>query len=411
MIHRLDNPVRRYAWGSVDAIPRLLGVPPDGEPQAELWLGAHERAASRVRCADGVLSLHDLIRADPRGELGAEWAEGERMPFLAKVIATAQPLSLQVHPDAERAVRWYAEEEARGVDRDGPTRSCPDDVAKAEMVWALSEFRALCGFRPCEDAVHWLRALGVPALGPTADALAERGRACLRTEVVRLLQMPAPATVLAAVHARSQALVADPRWSESARVITELVARYPADPAVLMALLLRPLVLAPGDAMFVRPGQPHCYLSGLAFEVQANSDNVVRAGLTRKHVDVDLLVDALDTLGAGVAAIPGLSHGDEQVFAPDTGRFALAVLRGARGAQPLERVPGPQVFFCTEGDFRLQAGDALDLRAGQSAYVPAREDDVRVHGQGTLLRVTTGRAGARTSLPARPAGVRDAPAP
>jgi mannose-6-phosphate isomerase len=397
----VDNPVRHYDWGSVDAIPRLLGTAPDGRPQAELWLGAHERAASRLQGSQdsqgsrGSVSLLDVVRADPPGQLGPAWAAGGRMPFLAKVIATAAPLSLQVHPDAEHAQRWYAEEEARGIGHAMEHRSCPDDVAKVEVVWALSEFRALCGFRPCDETVAWLAALDVTALKPTAEALRSRGPDALRAEVARLLRVEAPGEVVAAIRARSGVLVHDPRWGLSAQVAVELADRYPEDPAVGIALLMQPVVLAPGQAMFVRAGQPHSYLSGTAFELQANSDNVLRAGLTGKHVDVDLLLEALATDAGGVAAIAGVHEGDEEVFAPGTDRFALGVLREPTGNDPLPAVPGPQVFFCVDGEFRLGDTDGrLALVAGQAAYVPARSAAVRVRGAGTLLRVTTGRKGS-----------------
>jgi mannose-6-phosphate isomerase len=391
----LDNPVRRYAWGSVDALPRLLGVDPDGHPQAELWLGAHERASSRVRGPDGPTRLFDVVRADPLAQLGEPWAARGRMPFLAKVIAIEAPLSLQVHPVAELARRWYAAEEEHGIGQHLGHRSCPDDVGKVEMVWALSPFRALCGFRPCEETAKWLDALDVPALSPTAAALRRRGREALRTEVAALLRVDAPTDLVGQIRDRAGALEHDTVWGDSARVAVELAARYPDDPAVAIALLLRPLVLAPGEAMFVPTGQPHTYLSGTAFELQANSDNVLRAGLTTKHVDVDLLVQALATEADGVAAIAGLRRGDEEVFAPDTDRFALGVLRECSGAEPLAHVPGPQVFFCVDGEFGLDDGtDDLPLRAGESAYVPADHAAPCVRGAGTLLRVTTGRKGS-----------------
>jgi mannose-6-phosphate isomerase len=418
MIRRMANPVQRYAWGSVEAIPRLLGVPPDGEPQAELWLGAHERAASWVQGPDGAedsVSLLDVVARDPEGELGGDWSDDGRMPYLAKVIATGAPLSLQVHPDAERARRWYAEEERRGLDPHLETRTCPDDVAKAEMVLALTEFRALCGFRHCDESVDWLEALDVAALKPTAESLRRHGRDALRDEVARLLRLDSPPDAVAAIRARAQVLEHDARWAHSAQVALELATLYPHDPAVALALLLEPLALAPGETMFVRPGQPHCYLSGTAFEVQANSDNVLRAGLTSKHVDVDLLLEALDTTdstgagtGAGVAAITGVHVGDERVFAPDTSRFALSVVRAADGANPLPAVPGPQVLFCLDGEFA--AADALGpetdhevvLRRGESAYAPASAGPLRVRGSGRLLRVTTGRAGQVPAAPTHP---------
>jgi mannose-6-phosphate isomerase len=400
----VDNPVRRYAWGSVDAIPRLLGTEPDGRPQAELWLGAHERGTSSLSGpggpgdtgdTGGTGSLLDAVSRDPERELGPPWAAEGRMPFLAKVIATARPLSLQVHPGAECAARWFAAEEERGVDRDARERSCPDAVAKGEMVWALSQFEALCGFRRSDEAVEWLETLDVAGLKPTAEALRMHGRSALQQEVRRLLRLPAPTETVAAVAARAGVLAEHARWSFSAGVARDLAERYPHDPAVALALLLQPVVLSPGQAMFVRPGQPHTYLRGTAFEVQANSDNVLRAGLTDKHVDVDLLSQALDTTGAGVAVIRGVQEGCEQVFAPDTARFALSVVCDtASTAASLGQVTGPQVFLCVDGEFMLESsGERLVLRRGASAYLSARAPQVQVQGRGTLLRVTTGRVG------------------
>jgi mannose-6-phosphate isomerase len=393
MMRLVDNPIQRYAWGSVEAIPRLLGVDPDGGPQAELWLGAHERAASRVQSEAGAVSLLDVVRRDPAGHLGPRWQPEGRLPFLAKVIATADPLSLQVHPDAECARRWFSEEEARGVGRTEPHRTCPDAVGKVEMVWALSRFRALCGFRPHRDMLDWLEVLDVDHLRDTARVLRRDGRPALTAEVARLLRSEAAPAAVAALRARAEELAGQPDLARSARVLADLARRYPNDPAVALVPLLRPLVLEPGEAMFVRTGQPHCYLSGTAFEVQANSDNVLRAGLTRKHVDVDQLVQALDTTQDGVAAIAGVHRDDEEVFAPATDRFALAVLRAASGEHALPEVTGPQVYFCVEGEWELDDGvAALGLPSGQSAYVPSRRAAVRVHGAGTLLRVTTGRS-------------------
>jgi len=387
-MRRLDNPVRRYAWGSVDAIPRLLGTEHDGEPQAELWMGAHERASSRV--TDG--SLWDVIAADPVGSLGPRWANGGRLPFLAKIVAVAAPLSLQVHPRAALAREWHAAEAAAGVGPDSDLRCCPDAVEKVEMVYAVSDFELLCGFRPLEELLAWLQRVDLAALRPTATALRSGGQAALPSECERLMTRVDPVEVTSDLLDREQILAGDPVWAASARPLLDLARRYPDDPAVCLALLLQPLRLAPAEVVLISPGQPHTYLAGTAFEVQTNSDNVIRAGLTGKHVDVPLLLRALDTTARGLARVPAHHVGAETVFTADTDGFTLSVVEEGEGR--LRTVCGPQVFCCLDGVFELDDADGtITLRQGQSAFAPADAGDVTVSGRGTLVRVAPGRAG------------------
>ncbi|MPZ94363.1 MAG: mannose-6-phosphate isomerase, class I [Propionibacteriales bacterium] len=391
-MRRLDNPVRRFAWGSIDVIPKLLGISPDGEPQAELWIGAHERDSSRL---DGV-DLAGLVAADPGRYLGARFAGEHRLPFLAKVIAVAEPLSLQVHPDSRLAASGFAAEEAAAVDRDSPLRTYPDDLAKVEMVYAVSPFKALCGFRPVDDLVGWLDVLDLPVLAPTLASVRRSGAAALSAEAERLLTGIDAGAAVAQIESRCAALADDPDWGWSAAMLGEVARHYPEDAAVSLAVLLQPHLLEPGQCLLVRPGQPHTYLGGTAFEVQANSDNTIRAGLTTKHVDVDLLLTALHTHGVPpVAAVVAYDEGAERVFAPDTPRFALSVVTGPARAPgvALTDVPGPEVYCCLDGGFTVSDDEAgLELRAGQAAFAAADGGAVRVSGRGTLLRVTAGRA-------------------
>lgn len=393
----LTNPVRRYAWGSTEAIPHLLGVQPDGEPQAELWIGAHERASSHL--AEGPLA--DVLAAEPERLLGPRWAAAGRLPFLAKVVAVAAPLSLQVHPDGDLAAERYRAEEEAGIDRDSARRSFPDDVAKMEMVYALSSFRALAGFRPVEELTEWLRRLDVAALRPTVDALRARGAAALLSECRRLLTAVDAADMVPQVARRCADLTGDPTWGASAGPVLEIADRYPSDPAVALALLLRPHTLRPGEVLRISPGQPHTYLSGTAFEVQANSDNVLRAGLTDKHVDVPMVLRALRTDLDGVATVAGRTVSCEQVFGPpDPAHFSLSVV--APGDAPpdasvdakLDPPSGPQVLCCLDGRFEVADADGtLGLRRGQAAFCGADAGTVAVTGRGTLVRVVAGRAG------------------
>ncbi|MDP9445101.1 MAG: mannose-6-phosphate isomerase, class I, partial [Actinomycetota bacterium] len=183
-----------------------------------------------------------------------------------------------------------------------------------------------------------------------------------------------------------------PCWRLHAEVAAVLAEHCPDDAAAAVALLLQPVRLAPGEALLVRPGQPHTYLSGTAFEVQANSDNVLRLGLTDKHVDVTAALAALDCTAGQPPTVAGCRTGVERVLAAPVSSFALAVIESAAGAD-LPVVPGPQIFCCTDGAFTLDDGTGmLELRRGEAAFAAARHPRVRVSGHGQLLRVTTGRS-------------------
>ncbi|HET6987178.1 MAG TPA: mannose-6-phosphate isomerase, class I, partial [Kribbella sp.] len=158
MVVRLQNTIRDYAWGSRTAIPELTGVEPDGQQQAEVWMGAHESAPSVLPSGD---SLYDVVSAGPSDVLGVETAERfeGRFPFLAKLLAAAQPLSIQAHPSRDQAIDGYARDEAAGIRRDAADRNYKDAWPKPEILIALEPFDALVGFRPLEATVALLDAL------------------------------------------------------------------------------------------------------------------------------------------------------------------------------------------------------------------------------------------------------------
>lgn len=389
---RLENPVRRYAWGSADDIPAFLGVPPDGTPQAELWMGAHPGGPS-VALRDGTRrSLLELIARDPDGELGPAVARrfGGRLPFLLKVLAAGAPLSLQVHPDQTRAAARFAD--PRYAD------DYTDDNHKPELICALRDgFEVLCGFRPVPATIALLDELAVPALAAWAPALAAQSPAgALRALVTAILTTAAGdgqlAGTIAAV-ARAAQRVADGGGARAAagRAYARLAAAYPGDPGVLVALLLNHAVLAAGEALFVAAGVPHCYLDGFGAEVMASSDNVLRAGLTSKRVNVPELLEVLDFTPAPPRVLHAEPDGVQDTYPVPVPDFRLGRL--TLGADPVA-LPGggPQILLAVAGTVRLHApgGAELELRRGQSAYVPASCAGVTAAGPGTALRATAG---------------------
>ena len=390
-IELLDNPVRPYPWGSPTAIPELLGVPPTGGPQAELWLGAHPGAPSRLRSGGTLL---ERIDADPYGELGPTVLDrfGPRLPFLLKVIAAEQPLSLQAHPDLARARKGYAAEEARGVPADAPERNYRDPHHKPELVCAVTPFAALCGFRSVAETLRLLAPLtaAVPALAPYAELLAS-GPDGPTDVVARLLTLAGPerAELVEAVAAACRDTHAGSYGLERATV-AELAARYPGDSGVLVSLLLNRVDLAPGEALFLAAGNLHCYLRGTAVEVLANSDNVLRGGLTGKHVDVPELLSVLDpTAGPAPVLRPDTGVPGVEAYRPPVPDFLLDRMRLGPDPVPLAG-PGPHLLLVLEGAAVLHDdGSVLPLASGESAWVPAGRR-VLLTGDGLLVRAAAG---------------------
>ncbi|MET9888269.1 mannose-6-phosphate isomerase, class I [Streptomyces sp. NPDC006430] len=380
---RLTNTIRPYAWGSTTAIPRLLGVEPTGEPQAEMWMGAHPGAPSRLDRGAGETTLADVIAADPERELGAATVAkfGSRLPFLLKILAAGAPLSLQVHPDLEQARAGYADEERRGVPIDAAHRNYKDPNHKPEMICALTPFDGLCGFRPPAEAAALLAGLEVDSLKPYVDLLrAQPQEAALREMLTAVL------TADRAEMARTvaEAAAAAERIGGPYAPYASLVHHFPGDPGVIAAMLLNHVRLQPGEAMFLGAGVPHAYLDGLGVELLANSDNVLRAGLTPKHVDVPELLKIVK-LEAGDPAVQRPEGNGEEVYESPIDEFRLSRFALAPGAAPRVLPDAtPQILLCTAG--RPTAGDMM-LAPGDSVFVPAGET-VELSGTGTVFRAT-----------------------
>jgi mannose-6-phosphate isomerase len=377
----LDNTVRPYAWGSRTAIPGLTGAEPTGEPQAEVWMGAHPGAPSRT----GRGTLVEVIDADPKGELGAATVEkfGPRLPFLLKILAAAAPLSLQVHPDIAQAREGYDDEERRGVPLDAPDRNYRDVNHKPEMICALTEFDGLCGFRDPLRTADLLDGLGVDALAPYADLLrAHPADAALREVLTAVLG--ADRDEMARTVAETAAACA--RAGGPYTAYADIARHYPGDPGVIAAMLLNHVRLQPGEALFLGAGVPHAYLDGLGVEIMATSDNVLRCGLTPKHVDVPelLRVVRFEPSEPGVLRPEASADGEELYEAPiEEFRLSRYTVSAGGAAHDLTR-SAPQILLCTAGTVLV---GQEELTPGGSVFVPAGER-TEVSGAGTLFRAT-----------------------
>ncbi|WP_030912630.1 mannose-6-phosphate isomerase, class I [Streptomyces sp. NRRL F-5126] len=388
---RLSSPVRPYAWGSTTAIPELLGTEPTGEPQAEVWMGAHPGDPSRVTrtAPDGTpreQSLADVIAADPEHELGAAAVAkfGPRLPFLLKLLAAGSPLSLQVHPDLAQAREGFADEERRGVPLGAPERNYKDANHKPELICALTPFEGLCGFRPVADAAATLEALDVDSLKPYVDLLRARPEEAALREVLTAVLTGDPAATAATVTAAAEAAQ---RLGGPYATYASIARHYPGDPGVIAAMLLNSVTLRPGEAMFLAAGVPHAYLSGLGVEIMANSDNVLRCGLTPKHIDVPELLRIVRFEAADPGVLrPAPDAEGAEVYATGIDEFRLSryVLAPGGASRDLTAPSAPQILLCTSGT--SQAND-LELRPGDAVFVRAGEK-TELSGEGTVFRAT-----------------------
>ncbi|MFI9818860.1 mannose-6-phosphate isomerase, class I [Streptomyces sp. NPDC052013] len=378
---RLANTIRPYAWGSTTAIPHLLGTEPTGEPQAEMWMGAHPGAPSRTDRG----TLVEVIDAAPEKELGAASVAkfGPHLPFLLKLLAAGAPLSLQVHPDLEQARQGYEDEERRGIPVDAPHRNYKDANHKPELICALTEFDGLCGFRDPLRAADLLDALGVDSLKPYVDLLHAHPEDAALREVLTAILTADPEEM---AHTVTEAAAACDRLGGAHAPYADIAHHYPGDPGVIAAMLLNHVRLQPGEALFLGAGVPHAYLNGLGVEIMANSDNVLRCGLTPKHVDVPelLRIVRFEAGDPGVLRPEATPDGEEVYDTPiDEFRLSRYVLPAGGTTHDLTRST-PQILLCTAGSVR--AGEH-ELSPGESVFVPAGEK-AEVSGAGTLFRAT-----------------------
>ena len=399
VIGTLEPVLRPYEWGSRTAIPDLLGIPATGDPVAEAWYGAHPSAPSTFRSPAGAVPLTEVIAGDPRGVLGAEVADrhGAGLPFLVKLLAADRPLSIQAHPSAAQAAEGFRREEAAGVPLDAPGRLYRDPHAKPEVVVALEPFDMLCGFREPAESVELLGRLGAGHLGPVATALAAGGPEALRhaAEALRAMGPDDRARATEEVVAGAAA-VTDGGFAGACAWLARLGRDHPGDIGVLFAVLMSHRRLEPLEACFLPARTLHAYLRGTGVEVMGNSDNVLRAGLTPKHVAVDELLGILDFRASKppVLAGPGLADGGSPrepawSYPVPTAEFAVDLIAGDAAVVPT----GPEVLVAIAAGSTLHppGGGPEELPRGRVVFVGAGVP-YGLSGRGTVVRARVGTA-------------------
>ncbi|MBJ5866752.1 mannose-6-phosphate isomerase [Salmonella enterica subsp. enterica serovar Derby] len=387
-MQKLINSVQNYAWGSKTALTDLYGIAnPNNLPMAELWMGAHPKSSSKIEDASGqVRSLRDVIEANKAALLGDKVAQrfGE-LPFLFKVLCADQPLSIQVHPNKQASEIGFAKENAAGIPLDAAERNYKDPNHKPELVFALTPFLAMNAFREFSEIISLLQpvagahnAIAHFLENPNADALSQLFASLLN------MQGEEKSHALAVLKAALDSQQGEP-W-ETIRLISEF---YPDDSGLFSPLLLNVVKLNPGEAMFLFAETPHAYLQGVALEVMANSDNVLRAGLTPKYIDIPELVANVKFVAKPAAELltQPVKNGAELDFPIPVDDFAFS-LHDLGSAETSVAQESAAILFCVEGEATLHKGEQrLVLKPGESAFVAANESPVSVSGTGRLARV------------------------
>ena len=416
-LERISGVEKYYSWGSDEAIQERFGIGRTGETLAEVWFGAHHLSPSvllpeSATCATTTnptnptdpattpndldpLTLEDWVSADPSGTLGPLATErfGAKLPFLMKLIAPKRPLSLQVHPDLSRARMMYQTEELAGIPLDAPDRMYKDPNHKPELIYALTKFEALAGFRAPRRIVEIFSDLDTELSAQIVQMLrADLSPTGIRSVVDRLLSpatAPAPSQVEAIVAAMTRRLHAGLSPSVRLdRIVISLAKHYSGDAGAIVAAMLNPVTLRPGEVLFTPPGGIHAYLSGLGVEVMASSDNVLRAGLTEKHVDPAELLNCLDYVAAPPVRIaPEWVTESTQVFYAPVDDFELSVTR-LEGPELSIPGHGGRIVLCIEGEVFLRDGQTPSLRLvpGEAVFVRSDKLPVFAAGRGIVMQ-------------------------
>ncbi len=391
----LHGTFQHYAWGTTDAIPDLLGQPADGRPFAEYWLGAHPLAPSVVSGT----RLDSLVTEHPEivGE-ASRASFGDRLPYLVKVLSARHPLSLQAHPSRDQAREGFARENAAGLALDAPERTYRDDWPKPELLIALDEFHSLSGFRDPVRTAALFGGLGiadqlVSVIGPLTQ---RKGPAALAEVFLDVLSLEGDRARLSELVCAAAMQKKDfpGELGEFARTVLELDEVFPSDPGILAALLMNRVTLQPGEAMYVPAGQMHAHLLGTGIEVMANSDNVIRGGLTNKHLDVGELVKVVDfeptvpKTTRAVAVRPGVQRYETPCQEFDVWRLAPSstmeplLLPGGRSAR---------ILLVISGAAEVATGaERLSLRRGEAAFLPATDEVATISGDAVAFLTASG---------------------
>lgn len=390
MIYRLFNTIQEYAWGDKTSISDLLGVDnSDGRPQAELWMGAHPKSPSVVLNGAEKIPLDKLIARSPFSTLGEKVKNKYgKLPFLLKILAAGEPLSIQAHPNLAQAKSGFARENKQNIPMDAFHRSYKDDNHKPEIICALTPFHAMNGFRPISQIISFLEKIQEPFFQKLVSILKNNETA---TSLKNFFEevMRCPENLKQSV-LHQACLTAQKQQDIAFEWVLKLNKQYPGDIGALCPLFLNIITLKPGEAMFLEAGRLHSYLNGVGVELMANSDNVLRGGLTPKFVDVDELLKILKFEVSVLQILKPLGFLEEKYFPDFVEEFSLSAIElPSNGKYEIEQHNKPSILICISGNGRFFDSEIdLHFEKGQSFFIPASQASFNASGTGFFYRAT-----------------------
>lgn len=389
---KLHNSIQAYSWGSTKIISHLLGNKEANNPQAELWMGAHSKASSKVKLDGKFVPLDDLIRRLPEYLLGKRiYNSYKGLPFLLKVLAVAKPLSIQVHPMLSQALNGFYKEEQLQIPIDSPHRNYRDKQDKPELIVAIEPYSMLVGFKSYDQIINSLKQFDI---APLKRALYFMHRDPNKERLRRLISLALQLSKEDRFKLVDEIVsLSKNNHNKESKRIRELANEFPGDIGVLGPLLLNMVDLAPGEGVFVGAGLFHTSLSGTAIELQANSDNVIRGGLTSKHVDIHEIIHIGDFNPHIPTIITGNQHNSEEYhYYTAAKEFALSeiVLGGLNKQSRLSFLTNtsPEILFVLEGNCVISDSNSVETncKKGESVIVPACIDSFTLKGSGKIFR-------------------------
>jgi len=394
-IFKLRNHIFDYAWGSKTFISHLLGRDEASqEPQAELWMGTHSVATSRIMANGKEESLLEIINQDPYKMLGKKIVDkfNNSLPFLFKVLAAASPLSIQAHPSKAQARKGFKLENKENIPLNSPERNYKDDNHKPELICALTNFEVMCGFQPLKEIVDRVKYLQLENHIPRMKELkADPCARNLKKMFLELMNKHNDNQTKKVSILINKIIEFEPRDENEVlifRWITKLAAIYPKDMGVFSPLFLNIVTLKPGDALFIDAGVLHSYLNGCGVEIMASSDNVLRGGLTPKKVDLLELIKILKFDNDGLKKIQPIINKNEYIYQTSAKEFQLSKIR-LDNDEPFvnANISSAEIILCTEGTGSITWLDSsLELKAGESVFVPYAITEYVINGSIELFR-------------------------